>query len=226
MSEATLLAIFKEKGIVRKKLKYYAGERDIESVKLFDMDVAAIDVNQFVFFDETSFTYEDCNREFGYCVKGKENRISTEFKDIRDGVNVLIAISATQVFTPMMTTCTITSDLVTVYISEIAQLMNPVPQDHSVLVWDNAGPHNRPAVEDMLSRVGARVLPLPAYSPDRMPIEMFFGILKESFLRKDPTAQLMVKERQPMSEIVRHLLSLVEESHLRRAIHAAKVYNI
>jgi transposase len=52
-----------------------------------------------------------------------------------------------------------------------------------VVVFDNLSSHLSPAVFEAIGRVGARVLPLPPYSPDFTPIVEMFSKFKE-FLRR------------------------------------------
>jgi transposase len=52
-----------------------------------------------------------------------------------------------------------------------------------VVVFDNLKSHLGPAVFEAIERAGARVLPLPPYSPDFTPIEEMFSSFKE-FLRR------------------------------------------
>jgi transposase len=60
-----------------------------------------------------------------------------------------------------------------------------VPELHEgdVVVFDNLSAHLGPAVAEAIEGAGARVLPLPPYSPDYTPIEEMFSKVKE-FLRR------------------------------------------
>ena len=51
------------------------------------------------------------------------------------------------------------------------------------MVFDNLASHFTPGVAEAIERVGARLLPLPPYSPDFNPIEEMFSKFKE-FLRR------------------------------------------
>ena len=50
------------------------------------------------------------------------------------------------------------------------------------MVWDNLQAHKNPAVIAAIEAVGARVEPLPVYSPDLTPIEEMFSKTK-NYLR-------------------------------------------
>lgn len=48
-----------------------------------------------------------------------------------------------------------------------------------VVILDNLSSHKRPRVRELIRRAGARLVFLPAYSPDLNPIEMIFAKLKQ-----------------------------------------------
>ena len=54
------------------------------------------------------------------------------------------------------------------------------PQLHpgDVVIWDNLKPHKNHEVVEAVERAGARVLPLPPWSPDLTPIEKMFSKVK------------------------------------------------
>ena len=58
----------------------------------------------------------------------------------------------------------------------------PALQPEDVVVWDNLQPHKNAQVIAAIEAVGARVEPLPVYSPDLTPIEEMGSKMKE-FLR-------------------------------------------
>ena len=56
--------------------------------------------------------------------------------------------------------------------------MNQWPLPNSVLVVDNASIHKVAGIREMVEERGARLLYLPAYSPDFNPIELAFSTIK------------------------------------------------
>ena len=60
-----------------------------------------------------------------------------------------------------------------------------VPELHAgdVVAFDNLKPHRARGVAEAIAKVGARVLPLPPYSPDYTPIEGMFSKVK-AYLRR------------------------------------------
>ena len=60
-----------------------------------------------------------------------------------------------------------------------------VPELHAgdVVVFDNLKPHLAAGVAETIEKAGARVLPLPPYSPDYTPIEEMFSKFKQGLRR-------------------------------------------
>lgn len=52
-----------------------------------------------------------------------------------------------------------------------------------VVVWDNLKPHKNPEVVEAIQAAGARVEPLPPWSPDKSPIEELFSKVKTYLLK-------------------------------------------
>jgi hypothetical protein len=68
------------------------------------------------------------------------------------------------------------------FIQGLLPRMNEWPLPKSVLVIDNASIHKVDGIREMVEERGARLLYLPAYSPDFNPIELAFPKIK-SWLR-------------------------------------------
>lgn len=56
-----------------------------------------------------------------------------------------------------------------------------LPQLHAgdVVIWDNLPAHRIPALKQLLRQAGARLLPLPPYSPDLSPMEPAWSKIKQ-----------------------------------------------
>src|SRR5207249_4776416 len=65
------------------------------------------------------------------------------------------------------------------FLAYVEQVLVPVLRRGDVVIFDNLSSHFTPGVAEAIERVGARVLPLPPYSPDMTPIEEMFSKLKE-----------------------------------------------
>jgi transposase len=65
----------------------------------------------------------------------------------------------------------------------VGQVLVPALRAGDVVVFNNLASHLRPEVTAAIERIGARVLPLPPFSPDFNPIEEMFSKLKEALRR-------------------------------------------
>ena len=70
-----------------------------------------------------------------------------------------------------------------VFQSYIETQLVPTLSKGDIVIMDNLSSHKRPAIRAAIRAVGARLIFLPAYSPDLNPIEQFFSKLKH-LLRK------------------------------------------
>src|SRR5205814_4089319 len=60
----------------------------------------------------------------------------------------------------------------------VPEVLVPELQPGDVVMWDNLQPHKNAQVIAAIEAAGARVEPLPPYSPDETPIEELFGKVK------------------------------------------------
>ena len=69
------------------------------------------------------------------------------------------------------------------FLAYVEQILLPTLSSGDIVIMDNLGSHKGQAVRRALREAGAKLLFLPAYSPDLNPIEQVFAKLK-SLLRK------------------------------------------
>ena len=61
----------------------------------------------------------------------------------------------------------------------VEQVLVPELRSGDVVIMDNLSSHKRQRVREMIEEAGARLVFLPAYSPDLNPIEMIFAKVKQ-----------------------------------------------
>jgi transposase len=61
----------------------------------------------------------------------------------------------------------------------VERVLVPELRPNDVVVWDHLSPHKSASAIAAIEAVGARVEPLPVYSPDLSPIEEMFSKIKE-----------------------------------------------
>lgn len=135
-------------------------------------------VSQFVFLDEfgatTNMTRTRARGPRGKRVVGKTPH----------GHWKILSTIAAMTVDGMLTGCTFDGATDTeMFLAFVERFL--VPQLHSgqVVVLDNLPAHKSPQVDRLIEAAGARVLHLPAYSPDFNPIEMAIAKIK-ALLRK------------------------------------------
>lgn len=69
------------------------------------------------------------------------------------------------------------------FLAYVEQMLVPTLKPGDVVIMDNLGSHRRQAIRRAIRAAGAKLLFLPAYSPDLNPIEQVFAKLK-TLLRK------------------------------------------
>jgi transposase len=137
-----------------------------------------VKVSQFVFLDEfgatTNMTRTRARGPRGKRVVGKTPH----------GHWKILSTIAAMTVDGMLTGCTFDGATDTeMFLAFVERFL--VPQLHSgqVVVLDNLPAHKSPQVDRLIEAAGARVLHLPAYSPDFNPIEMAIAKIK-ALLRK------------------------------------------
>lgn len=76
----------------------------------------------------------------------------------------------------------------------VEQVLVPALRPGQVVVWDNLKAHKVAGIEEAITAVGGRVLPLPPYSPDFSPIEPCWSKVK-AYLRTAAARTYQVLDR-------------------------------
>ena len=164
-------------------------------------EISMYDPDMLVWIDETGSARRNSIRQYGYSLRGMPARVH----QLQVGGRRLSAI-------PVLTTSAIedvyvTSDSVdgTKFEEFLFQCLLPIIlpfngiNHHSVIVMDNASIHHLERVQDLITGIGARLMFLPPYSPDLMPLEEVFSKVKAVLKANDnlylvtSTPELMIK---------------------------------
>lgn len=176
-SIATLFRTLKRHGITRKKKTRFADERDSPRVeeqrRVFCQEMATVDANHVVFIDETGATTA-MNRTYGRAPA--DERVEATAPGAWKNVTLISGMRQSGVIAPIALPGA-TDRLV--FETYVEKALVPELQAGDVVVWDNLAPHNSKTAIAAIEAVGARVIPLPVYSPDLTPIEEMFSKLKE-----------------------------------------------
>jgi transposase len=180
-SLTTLWRALRRRGLTRKKKTLHADEQDRPDVqekrRSFRREVKSIDPRRLIFVDETGVTTA-LTPAYAWSPRGE--RAFASAPGSWESVTVIAALGLEGVRAPLMFPGS--TDAAT-FESYIEQVLVPALHEGDVVVFDNLSAHLGPAVAEAIEGAGARVLPLPPYSPDETPIEEMFSKVKE-FLRR------------------------------------------
>ena len=173
----TIFRTLKRKGITRKKKTRFADERDSPRVqeqrRIFCEEMAAVDPDPMVFIDETGATTA-MGRTYGRAPAGQ--RVQATVPGAWKNVTLISGMRNSGVVAPLALPGA-TDRLV--FETYVEKALVPELRAGDVVVWDHLASHNSASAIAAIEAVGARVVPLPAYSPDLTPIEEMFSKIKE-----------------------------------------------
>jgi transposase len=173
---ATIARALHKHRITRKKKTLHAAERDTPKVRAqraaFDQRLAAVDPDHLVFVDEAGATTA-MTRTYGRAPEGQ--RVHAAAPGAWQNVTLIVGLRPTEVVAPFAFEGATDTLAFQTYVQEA---LVPQLQPGDVVVWDNLQPHKNAQVLEAIQAVGARVEPLPPYSPDKSPIEELFSKTK------------------------------------------------
>jgi transposase len=172
----TIFRALKRSRITRKKKTYHAEERDSPRVQeqrqAFQEKLAAVDPNHLVFVDETGATTA-MGRTYGRALAGE--RVQASAPGAWKNITLISGLRTSGVVAPLAFPGATDRPAFETYIERV---LVPELRAGDVVVWDNLSAHKSAAAVAAIEAVGARVEPLPVYSPDLTPIEEMFSKIK------------------------------------------------
>lgn len=176
-SVTTIFRGLKRNRISRKKKTRHAEERDSPRVrkqrKTFCQKMATVGPAHLVFVDETGATTA-MGRTYGRAPIGE--RVQSAAPGAWQNVTLISALRSSAVGASLAFPGATDQVAFETYVEK---LLVPELRAGDVVVWDNLSPHKSVAAKAAIEAVGARVEPLPVYSPDLSPIEEMFSKVKE-----------------------------------------------
>jgi transposase len=162
--------------ITRKKKTLYADEQKSRRVqrkrRAFKKKLASVDAEHLVFVDEVGAT-TGMTRAYGRAPRGQ--RVQATAPGAWQNVTLITGMRLSGVVAPMALAGAVDRDVFETYVH---QALLPELHEGDVVVFDNLQAHKNPAVRTAIEAAGARVEPLPVYSPDLTPIEELFSKVK------------------------------------------------
>jgi transposase len=166
--------------ITRKKKSLHAQQRDTPRVRrkrrAFRTMVAGLEVQRLVFVDETGATTA-MTRTYGRAPRGQ--RVQGSVPGQWKSVTLIAGLRLSGVVAPLAFAGATDTPIFEGYVK---QALAPHLRSGDVVIWDNLKPHQAAEARRAVEQTGAKLVPLPPYSPDYTPIEGMFSKVKE-FLR-------------------------------------------
>jgi transposase len=176
-SLTTLWRTLRRRRLTHKKKSLYASQRDRPDVqkkrRAFRRKVSRIEPKRLIFVDETGVTTA-MTPAYAWAPRGV--RAVDSAPATWATMTVIAALGLDGVCAPLAFPG---STDTAAFQSYVDQALVPALHAGDVVVWDNLKPHLTAGVAASIERAGARVLPLPPYSPDYTPIEEMWSKVKQ-----------------------------------------------
>jgi len=181
----------------RTKMVFHATEQDRPDVQEkrrdFCAELAGVDPQRLVFVDESSAN-TSMARTYGRAPVGE--RVYASAPGHWDTITLtcglrLSGVTAAMAFEGATNTGT--------FENYVEQVLVPELRPGDVVIWDNPKPHQSEEAIEAVEGAGARVLPLPPWSPDLTPIEEMFSKVKEALRSAGPRIKAAVDKALVMA---------------------------
>lgn len=188
-------------GLTRKKKSLHAEQRDRPDVRAkrdqFRQEIDTIEPQRLVFVDETGVTTAMTP---AYARAPRGQRVVDSVPASWETVTVIAALGLDGVRAPVVFPGSTDTAAFQAYLDQVL-----VPELHAgdVVVFDNLKPHLAAGVAKSIEAAGARVLPLPPYSPDDTPIEEMFSKVKQGLRRAEARTKAGLSEA--VGEVLRRV---------------------
>lgn len=140
-----------------------------------------IDGKRLVFIDET-WVKTNMTRLRGWCQLGQRLMAKVPHGHWKT-LTLVAALRHDGVIAPWVFDGPINAESFLTYVREI---LVPTLRPGDIVVLDNLGSHKGSAIKEAIEAAGARMVFLPAYSPDLNPIEQVFSKIKALMRKQDP----------------------------------------
>jgi transposase len=140
-----------------------------------------VDPRRLVFIDET-WAKTNMTRTHGRCARGARLVAKVPHRHWRT-LTFLAALRCDRIDAPCVVDGPINGQS---FLAYVEQVLVPTLEPGDVVVMDNLGSHKRQAIRRTIRAARAKLLFLPAYSPDLNPIEQVFAKLKTLLRKAEP----------------------------------------
>lgn len=177
-STMTISRALRKLGLPRKKKVPRAQEQDRPEVqeqrREFREELAGLDPRRLIFIDECGANTA-ITRSHGRAPVGQRVYASTPGR--WESITLTCGLRLSGVTAPLAFLGATNTGIFEAYVEEV---LVPELKTGDVVIWDNLKPHQSEEAVEAVERAGARVVPLPPWSPDLTPIEEMISKVKEA----------------------------------------------
>src|SRR4051794_19373830 len=177
-STMTIARALRKLGLPRKKKIPRAADQDRPDVQEkrqgFREELAGVDPRRLVFVDECGANTA-MTRTHGRAPVGQ--RVYTDTPGHWESITLTCGMRLSGVTATLAFPGATNTDVFETYVAEV---LVPELKPGDVVVWDNLKPHESEEAIEAVEAAGARVVPLPPWSPDYTPIEEMISKVKGS----------------------------------------------
>jgi transposase len=137
------------------------------------LSIPQLKIDQLVFIDET-WASTNLTRRYGRCPVGERLIGSTPFGHWKR-TTFVGALRSCGLVAPMVVDGSVNG---AVFLAYVEQVLVKELREGDVVILDNLSSHKVEGVKQAIEKSGAKLVYLPAYSPDYNPIEMVFSKIK------------------------------------------------
>ncbi|KAL0929406.1 uncharacterized protein CTRU02_215572 [Colletotrichum truncatum] len=182
VSRFTISRTLREDKWSQKATQNVAQERNLDLRDEFMHQISQLRSDQLVFVDESGVDKSIGTRRRGWAPRGKRPRQIKRFHRGRR-YQILPAYTQDGVIHFRVFEGSTDAKVFESFIETLLLYCGRWPEPRSVLIMDNASFHHSERIQEMCSEAGVVLIYSAPYSPDIIPIEHFFGELK-NFTRK------------------------------------------
>jgi transposase len=176
-------------GLPRKRKKFFARERNLKKRAEFSEKAKGLDAAKLVVIDEMGV---NINLTRAYARAPKGQRVEEALpRNTPQTLSVAGALGADKLLASCALEGAFDGEAFSLFIEH---MVAPQLKPGDWVLMDNGSIHKSPRVEVAIKAAGAQLLDLPAYSPDFVPIEPFWGKVK-TYLRKVKARTLTLLEK-------------------------------
>ena len=197
VSVSTICRTLKLMGCTRQKIQYIALQQSDECRARFMAEISIYDPSMFIWIDETGCDRRNSIRKYGYSVRGitpRDHRLLLRGARV-SGIAVMSLEGMQDV---QLVEGTVDGDKFKEFVtSTLIPILNPFDgsNPHSVVVMDNCAIHHCDEIGSLIEAAQAKLIFLPPYSPDLMPLEESFSKVKNILKGNDELFQIFTSPR-------------------------------